>query len=360
MEDMMVDREQKDAMTEKLEIQIKHIQNKFQLQTQKTKEDRHIQSLAHLEQVNHIEKELEARDEQIHVQNGKLRAQAQELHELREALAETRQHVEELEVEKRRYAHARVQEAVHLGAKEEQMRVSKIQSLCLEKKLVSQGMSVRGGDRWIQMVQTGMVNNDVVSASSQSSTDIPTLQDQRLKQELEVSNAEYSQKVKQRKAPRNACQASADSQIISKDREELQSVSLDDDTWITKIAALEVDAASSHGVGYCGDVEPCRRNEHLEKRLDGNVIEILRLQDRLRIKDRIIAALRPPSVRERLSVRLEATPELAEAHSEYIESYLGAPQRIGGDQVSGIPADESDFSHFYDLQTEPTQIKQGL
>jgi hypothetical protein len=56
--------------------------------------------------------------------------------------------------------------------------------------------------RWNQIVQTGMVNNDVGSASSLISSDTPSLQDERLKQELhilEASNAEHSHKVKQLK-----------------------------------------------------------------------------------------------------------------------------------------------------------------
>jgi hypothetical protein len=52
--------------------------------------------------------------------------------------------------------------------------------------------------------------------------------------------------------------ASADSQI-SRDRKELQRLSLENDALITKIAPLEVDA--SHEVGHFGDLERCRRYE---------------------------------------------------------------------------------------------------
>jgi hypothetical protein len=83
-----------------------------------------------------------------------------------------------------------------------------------------------------------------------------------------------SQKVKQLKAALNALKASADSQM-SRDRKELQRLSLENDDLITKIATLEVDA--SHEVGDFRDLEQCQRHEHLEKRLDGNVIEILML-----------------------------------------------------------------------------------
>lgn len=63
---------------------------------------------------------------------------------------------------------------------------------------------------------------------------------------------------------------------ISKDRKELQRLSLDSDALIAKIEALLVDLF--HGVSHFGDLEWCRGYEHLENRLDGNVIvEILRL-----------------------------------------------------------------------------------
>lgn len=413
MQHMMVEMEQKEALTQKLQIELEHIKKELHFANQKTKEDTYTQSIADLGQIDHIEKELEKRDEQIHFYDRKLRAKAQEVHDLRGELAGTLQRVVELEVElethnirlsslqdqrcrmdqqalegmfegelgpdesttndrqyvqtllvdldgmERRYIQARVQGAAHVRAIEEQMKVSEGQIIFLEKKLASQGLSVRGGDRRNQIVQTGAVNNDVGSASSLSS-DRASLRDETWKQELhmlEVSNVEYSQKVEQLKDALNACKASADSQI-SKDRKELQRLSLENDALITKIAALEVDG--SHGVGNCGDVERCRRYEHLEKRLDGNVIEILRLQNHLRTKDRINAALRTQTVRERLSVRLEATPEMAEANSESIELYLKALQWIDGDQVSGVPTDESDFSHFYELLTELNQTKKKV
>ena len=405
MKNMMIDMERKDALTEKLEIELEHIKKECHFENQKTKEDMHRQTIAnYFEQVDHIKKELEERgDEQIHFYDGKPHAKAQDVHEeLREGLADTFQRIVVLEVElephgirysslqdqrchidqqalkgmseggpgpnesttnnrqyvqnlldlddmERRHVQARVQEAAYVGTNEKQIRVSEIEVLCLEKKVASQGRSVRGDDRWNHNVQTGMVNDDVVSVSSLSNSDRPSLRDERLKKELhilEVSNVEYCKKIIQLKVALNACKASAESQI-SKDRMEHQRLSLDNDALTRKIAALEVDA--SHGVGHFEDLERCRRCEHLQKRLDGNEIEILSLQDHLRTKDRIIAALRTQTVRKQLGVRLEATPsELIEAHSEYIEFYLEAPQWIGGDQASGVPTEDSDISHFYD------------
>jgi 2-oxoglutarate dehydrogenase complex dehydrogenase (E1) component-like enzyme len=68
MQNMVVDIEQKEALTQKLDKKELHFAN------QKTKEDKHRQSITGLDQVDHIEKELEERDEQIHYCDRKLRA----------------------------------------------------------------------------------------------------------------------------------------------------------------------------------------------------------------------------------------------------------------------------------------------
>lgn len=65
----------------------------------------------------------------------------------------------------KRYVQARVQGA--WKGNEEETRVSEMHISFFREKAGVPGMSMRGGDRWNhQIVQTGMVNNDVVSTSS--------------------------------------------------------------------------------------------------------------------------------------------------------------------------------------------------
>jgi hypothetical protein len=118
---------------------------------------------------------------------------------------------------------------------------------------------------------------------------------------LEAANARYSQSTKTLKAELKNAHVSSEQRNESGEREMI-SLRLNNAALLNKISALEIEMGLS--VGKIDNNTISKRYKMLEKSLDDYIVEIMRLEDELRMKKRVISRLSTESVEKRIETSL--------------------------------------------------------
>ena len=360
-----------------------------------------------------LEKELGERTEKICYFEYKLFAKEKELHELRRELEEKQRHVVKLEVEiethdikfasfeaqrrvldkealtdmfgiecgretdlqspkrlyiqkllseyddlDKRYVQSRVDSSEQVAALEEELRSSKRKILSLERRLESQSESAVNGDLEAEIIPDHEFSSNTQGSklANQHTAPVPRTSDKYLQKKvefLEGKNLDLSMKIAELKEVLKNSQLEAED-MKNDARKEIRRLRLENDSLITKFAALEVEI--SLAANHIGEVERLSKYNHLEKKLDENLFEILRLEDLLSTKNRVIAYLRTQTVRERSSLRLEAT-----SGNEFrIKSITKPPAVIETDNSSNSTSDETLSTYISELQSQLNQMQKKL
>jgi hypothetical protein len=174
---------------------------------------------------------------------------------------------------------------------------------------------------------------------------------------LEAANFKHSQITKTLKAELETARALS-KKLAEKGEQEMTSLRLENGALINKISALEIEMGLSTG-NIDGTIRS-RRYKMLEKNLDDYIVEIMRFEDQLRMKDRIISRLSSLAVEKRLDISLERSPE-RELQSKPCPKSPNSPMSwIEDDQRTKATADETETSSVSELQSQLTDIQEQL
>lgn len=163
---------------------------------------------------------------------------------------------------------------------------------------------------------------------------------------IEMENIQHIQKIEQlqKELKKNKTDIKIHKEKSSRD---LSSLKIENDGLINKISALEIEIGLM--TGTIDAAVKSKRYSMLEKNLDDNIVEIMRLEDRLRMKERIISRLSNLAVQRRHERTMEKHTR------QYSNNNSTTEQRRTKTMKSGsVPTKSSLRASFDDQRTAST------
>jgi hypothetical protein len=409
--------QEREQLVGQLRSDLKRLEQEMEECRKQVKEDALKQGETALEELDRMEKTIEAKDEQIDYYEFKLHVCNKKVLDLKLDLADARRRGAQLEVrlevnqfkyssyedfrrqldrealnkigddvisetesqdESERYmqklvADLDVMEKLYLQSKYEAAdQIVALEEECLEFQATIASLERRLGANWKQddsFASLGStapnnlnsLDDPLPSAAStaaygcegeSASIVRPTADFLKKRMEvLEAENIEYYQKTEALKAElRNAREGTK--QQNDRDTREMISLRLENEALIHRLAALEIEMGLASG--KFDSRTRSRRYQMLEKNFDEYIVEIMSLEDQLRMKDRIISRLKSQTVANWLEPYLERTPE------RDTESKVSLKSAKWFEIASKTTADETESSSVSELQSQLTDIQDQL
>ena len=172
---------------------------------------------------------------------------------------------------------------------------------------------------------------------------------------LEVANRKFSKDKKVSKAELESLKV-LNEKMAGKAKQETTSLRLENGALINKLSALEIEMGLS--TGNLDSTIRSKRYKMLEKNLDDYIVEIMRLEEQLRMKERIISRLSCQAVENCLNPNLEGNPP----RDRVIAACPKSPDSswIEDDQRTKATADETEASSISELQSQLSEMQGQL